>query len=91
MITEKKTKFGWEVDHAFPEDLGGDEDSRNLRAMQWENNNKKDNDYPRYTCAVTGEGSGDKKKNVSTKQKNKFTDEFRKWAKKKYDNDDDSK
>ena len=52
----KEHKMGWEVDHALPESKGGEKHPGNLRAMQWENNNRKDNDFPRYTAAVTALG-----------------------------------
>lgn len=52
----RDSRFGWEVDHIFPESLGGGNDSDNLRPMQWENNVSKGNDYPNYIAAVKAEG-----------------------------------
>lgn len=49
--------FGWEVDHVFPIALGGDDFDRNLRAMQWENNVSKGDDYPSYMSAVQSDGN----------------------------------
>jgi len=48
--------FGWEVDHIFPKDKGGDERPINLRAMQHANNAAKGNDYPSYQTAMTSNG-----------------------------------
>ncbi len=52
----EESEFGWQVDHAYPESKGGDKSNDNLRAMHWENNNKKSDDFPEYTCAVTSNG-----------------------------------
>lgn len=49
--------FGWEVDHVFPIALGGDDFVQNLRAMQWENNVSKGDDYPSYMSAIQSEGN----------------------------------
>lgn len=49
--------FGWEIDHVFPEALGGDDSLDNLRPMQWQNNNSKGDDYPHYTSAVKANGN----------------------------------
>ncbi len=35
------TKLGWEIDHIFPESLGGSDDISNLQPLQWEANRKK--------------------------------------------------
>lgn len=48
--------YGWEVDHIFPQSLGGDEHSENLRAMQHANNAAKGNDYPSYKSTITSDG-----------------------------------
>lgn len=49
----RNSQYGWEVDHIYPTSLGGDDQIENLRAMQWENNVSKGNDYPVYIAAVT--------------------------------------
>jgi hypothetical protein len=49
--------YGWEIDHVYPQSLGGGDDLDNLRAMQWENNRSKGNDYPYYTAVVLSEGN----------------------------------
>ena len=48
--------YGWEIDHVYPKSLGGDEHPDNLRAMQWENNVAKGNDFPSYQVSVQAEG-----------------------------------
>jgi|JI61114C2RNA_FD_contig_21_16002591_length_432_multi_4_in_0_out_0_1 hypothetical protein len=52
----KTTDFGWQVDHVFPASKGGKEEHVNLRAMQYQNNGAKANNYPGYSCAVTFNG-----------------------------------
>lgn len=48
--------FGWEVDHILPIIMGGDDSESNLRAMQWQNNDSKGDDYPEYRSSVTSDG-----------------------------------
>ena len=52
----ENTLYGWEVDHVFPKSMGGDDNLRNLRPMQWQNNLSKSDDYPSYVSAITAEG-----------------------------------
>lgn len=49
--------FGWEVDHVYPLSMGGDDNIINLRAMQWENNLSKGDDYPVYKSRIQAEGN----------------------------------
>ena len=49
--------YGWEVDHVYPQSLGGDDNDNNLRAMQWENNKSKGDDYPSYRAVLRSEGN----------------------------------
>lgn len=51
------SKLGWEIDHIYPTALGGDNDEKNLRPMQWENNQSKGDNYPDYIAVVAAEGS----------------------------------
>lgn len=51
------TIYGWEIDHIYPQALGGKDDMVNLRAMQWENNRSKGDDYPVYKAVVRAEGN----------------------------------
>ena len=53
----RNSKFGWEIDHVYPVSLGGDNEEKNLRPMQWENNLSKMNDYPSYTAAIQADGN----------------------------------
>lgn len=53
----RTSMYGWEVDHVYPLSLGGDDSDDNLRAMQWENNNFKGDDYPSYKAAIQSEGN----------------------------------
>lgn len=43
------SKYGWEIDHIYPESMGGTDDISNLQPLQWENNRKKGDDYP-FNC-----------------------------------------
>lgn len=43
---EKQSDMGWEVDHRHPISKGGTDSSRNLQAVQWEENRKKSDTYP---------------------------------------------
>ena len=42
----KMSDMGWEVDHRHPVSKGGTDSSRNLQAVQWEENRSKSNKYP---------------------------------------------
>lgn len=53
----RDSSFGWEIDHVYPENLGGQNHLENLRAMQWENNVSKGNDYPTYKSKVQADGN----------------------------------
>jgi len=67
MMREKhgeENLYGWQIDHVYPESKGSDETLVNLRPMQWENNQSKDDNYPDYTAKVTSQG----KKNIYKEQ-----------------------
>jgi len=49
--------YGWEIDHVYPQSLGGGDDEDNLRAMQWENNLSKGDDYPNYKAVIQSDGN----------------------------------
>jgi hypothetical protein len=53
----RDSKFGWEIDHIYPTALGGDNDEKNLRPMQWENNVSKGDNYPDYVAVVAADGN----------------------------------
>ncbi len=40
-----QTEFGWNIDHQTPESAGGTDEDPNIRAMHWENNIAKGDDY----------------------------------------------
>ena len=42
----KQSDMGWEIDHKHPKSKGGTDSSRNLQAVQWEENRKKSDTYP---------------------------------------------
>ena len=64
---QRTSIYGWEVDHVYPQSLGGGDDSDNLRAMQWENNLSKGDDYPSYNAVVQSDG------NKNIRQEGQFT------------------
>lgn len=41
-----ESKYGWEIDHIYPKDLGGSDDLSNLQPLHWRNNRRKGNTYP---------------------------------------------
>lgn len=65
---DRTSPFGWEIDHVMPRvllesrNVPTDEidDERNLRAMNWMNNDSKKDDYPEYHSRVTSEGERNK-------------------------------
>lgn len=48
----KTEQWGWEIDHIKPVALGGTDDVSNLQPLQWENNRKKSDNYPTWSCEV---------------------------------------
>ena len=43
---------GWEIDHIKPVAAGGPDDLANLQPLQWENNRRKADNFPNWSCAV---------------------------------------
>lgn len=79
----KVNPYGWEIDHVFPLSLGGDDHFDNLRALHYENNRSKENDYPSYTAVVKYDGS---KANVRNERNLTVNKLLRAKLKKLYDN-----
>lgn len=52
-----ESQYGWEIDHVYPQSAGGDDALINLRAMQWQNNRSKGDDFPVYKVAVQAQAS----------------------------------
>ena len=52
----RNSDFGWEIDHIYPQNLGGGDDDLNLRPMQWQNNDSKKDDYPAYFSVIRAQG-----------------------------------
>lgn len=52
----RNSQYGWEIDHLKPLAQGGEEDMDNYLPLQWQNNVKKGDDYPRWATAVTADG-----------------------------------
>ena len=82
--------YGWEVDHivprsllernGVPEDLINDD--RNLRPLNWNNNNSKDDDYPDYWIVV--EADEFQERNVSVNKEKTISEKKRKELKELY-------
>ena len=55
--------YGWEIDHIYPQSMLENKsleeinNLQNLRALQWENNRSKDDNYPSYMAKITSEGN----------------------------------
>jgi hypothetical protein len=52
----RNSQYGWEIDHLKPVSLNGADNISNYLPLQWQNNVKKGDDYPRWTTAVTSDG-----------------------------------
>ena len=63
--TSTELNKGWEIDHIKPRSHGGSDSINNLRALHWENNRSKGDDYPRYTTVVSSENGRNTKKRIS--------------------------
>jgi hypothetical protein len=72
--------FGWEIDHVYPESLGGNADLINLRPMQWENNRNKADNYPTYTAAKTSSNT----KNIAEEKQFTVSESLQAELKKKF-------
>lgn len=72
----KRSGLGWEIDHVFPKERGGQNHYINLRPMHWRNNLSKSDDYPSYKIAVSSVGNNneykDEYRTVNEKLRNKL-------------------
>lgn len=65
---DRKSIFGWEIDHIFPKSLLKDRNVPeeeidkidNLRPLNWVNNDSKGTDYPSYHARLTSEDDKNK-------------------------------
>jgi len=44
--------MGWDIDRIKPLSQGGSDNLSNLQPLQWENNKRKDDEYPAWSCLV---------------------------------------
>jgi hypothetical protein len=76
----KESSFGWEIDHIYPRAKGGEDYFGNLRPIQWENNIKKGDDYPKYKAIVSSDGNkySREEKNCTVKEtlQNRLKEQF---------------
>ena len=68
--------YGWEIDHVYPEALGGENHFINLRPMHWRNNRSKSDDYPRYKAVVVSENNGNVERDTPCKVNDKLVAEL---------------
>lgn len=73
----RNSKFGWEIDHIYPVSKGGGDELVNLRAMQWENNVSKGDDFPVYIAEVTADGSRNINKEIQRRINNNVVNSLR--------------
>lgn len=70
--------FGWEIDHIFPEALGGNENLANLQPLQWENNRTKADNFPSFSTSVSSDGTNYTKNDQDWRFKDIFIDALKK-------------
>lgn len=62
---DRTSPYGWEIDHIYPQSMLKErnvaqediDDRRNLRPLNWQNNDSKGVDYPVYHAKVRAEGN----------------------------------
>lgn len=78
----QEVDYGWEVDHMFPESLGGDKNPANLQSLHWNNNRTKSNDFPDYKTAISSKDNS----NINKEESWRFVDSFIRNLKEIYPN-----
>ena len=63
--THAELNQGWEIDHIKPRSLGGSDDISNLRALHWQNNRSKGDNYPKYMTVVSSENGRNISKRIA--------------------------
>lgn len=54
---DRKSEFGWEIDHLKPISKGGTDELFNLLPLQWENKVQKGDEYPVWNTSKSSEGN----------------------------------
>lgn len=62
---DRTSPYGWEIDHIYPQSILKErkvpqeeiDDRRNMRALNWQNNDSKGTDYPVYHAKVRADGN----------------------------------
>lgn len=66
----RDSEYGWEIDHTYPESMGGGDEEINLRPMHWKNNVSKGDDYPSYLAEIYASGN----ENIEVERRMKVND-----------------